>query len=384
MHWLSTAFFGAIALAWAVQVIDIARGLRTLPSLCDARLIADGECPTISILFAARNEAEKLPEALKTLLAQDYPHFEVVAADDRSEDGTQQILSGAAKRSPQLKFLRIDSLPPGWLGKPHALERAYEHSNGEWLVFTDADVHFAPDLLRRSMALAKSQQWEHLTLLGRVEMVGFGEKVAMTFFGMSFIVGVKPWRVNDPHSHGYAGIGSFQLIRRSTYEAIGTHRRLAMEVVDDMKLGKLVKQGGFRSGVAKAGAAVRVRWHAGLANIIRGTTKNFFATSGFRLWLTSLQILALLLMSVAPFAALPFTHGWARVFDILAVGLPVAAQAGVAREFRISPLYALTQPLGALVFCWMLARSTIVTLWRGGITWRGTFYPLEELRRGVV
>jgi hypothetical protein len=89
-------------------------------------------------------------------------------------------------------------------------------------------------------------------------------------------------------------------------------------------------------------------------------------------------------MFVFPAAALPWLDGWPLVFALIAVCLPVLTEAGVALEFKISPLYALTLPIGALIFGWMITRSTIVTLWSGGITWRGTFYPLEELKRGVV
>ena len=264
------------------------------------------------------------------------------------------------------------------------MQQAFERSSGEWIVFTDADVHFSPDLLRRAVALAKREGWDHLTVLSSVEMHTVGERIALTFFGMGFLMGIRPWRANDPRSKGYAGVGAFQLIRRSAYEAIGTHRRLAMEVVDDMKLGKLVKEGGFRSGVAKAWKEVSVHWHAGVGNIIRGTTKNFFASSGYSVGLVCFQLVMMLAACVVPWVALPFLRGWALAFDAIAVAMMIAIHAGVCIEVGASPVYALTEPVGALIFCWMLARSTIVTLWKGGIWWRGTFYRLEELRRGVV
>lgn len=384
MHFFWTALCGAIALGWILAVIDAARGVRTIPSLASVAPLPDADCPSVSILFAAREEREKLPGALETFLALDYPRYEVIAVDDRSEDATPEILSAAEKKDARLKAVRVDSLPSGWLGKSHALQQAYEHSSGEWLVFTDADVHFAPDLLRRAIALAHDKGWDHLTLLGRTEMFTPGEKIALTFFAMSFLLGIRPWHVSDSRSRFYAGVGSFQLIRRRAYEAMGTHRRLAMEVVDDMKLGKLAKEAGVRSGVASAGDAVSVQWHSGVANIVRGTTKNFFATTGFQTWVACVQLAAVLLGCAFPFVALFFVHGWARVFDAIAVGLALAMQTGVCWEFGVSPLFALTQPIGAVIFAWMLARSTIVTLWSGGITWRGTFYPLEELKRGVV
>ena len=375
---------GIIGLFWVLNAIDVALGARKIPALRDIAPLDDADCPPVSILFAARDEEEKLPAALATFLALDYPRYEVIAADDRSEDRTAEILRAAAEKNARLKYVRIDSLPAGWLGKPYAMQQAFERSSGEWIVFTDADVHFSPDVLRRALAMAKRESWDHLTLLSSVEMHTVGEKIALTFFGMGFLMGVRPWRAKNPRSKGYMGVGAFQLIRRSTYEAIGTHRRLAMEVVDDMKLGKLVKEGAFRSGVAKGWKEVRVRWHTGLGNIIRGTTKNFFASSGYSVGPVCFQLVMMLAACVAPWVALPFLRGWALIFDAVAVGMMIAIHAGVCIEVGVSPVYALTEPVGAVIFCWMLARSMIVTLWNGGIEWRGTFYRLEELRRGVV
>lgn len=384
MHYIVTVVLGIAALLWIVCAWAFVRGVPTIPSIADVIPLEDEKCPAVSILFAARDEAEKLPAALETMLALDYPRYEVVAADDRSEDATEEILKQAAERDARLKRVRIDSLPTGWLGKPHALEKAFENSSGDWLVFTDADVHFEPDVLRRAIALVESRGWEHMPLLGRPEMHGLGEKIAMTFFGIGFLVGIRPWSVSNPNSRAYAGVGAFQLIRRSVYVAIGTHRRLAMEVIDDVKLGKMVKEGGFRSGVAKAGTAVMVHWHAGIRNMVRGTEKNFFAASGFRLPVTLMQILGLLYLSVFPWVVVWFVHGWTFWFACVCVGIAILAHASVAIEFGVSPIYALSHPLGALIYAWMLGNSTVATLRHGGITWRGTFYPLDELKRGVV
>jgi glycosyl transferase family 2 len=384
LHFFWTGLLAAVALLWILMAIELGRGVPSIPSLEKFPPLEDSQCPPVSVLVAARDEAEKLPAALETFLALDYPSLEIVAVDDRSIDATGAILQAAATRESRLKTLRVDFLPPGWLGKPHALQRAYEQSAGEWLVFTDADVHFRPDLLRRALAAAQQNGWEHLTLLGRAQMFNVGEKIAMSFFSLAFLMGIRPWRVRDFHSGAYAGVGAFQLIHRSAYEKMGTHQRLAMEVVDDMKLGKLAKQAGVRSCVARAGGAVSVHWHVGITNMILGTTKNFFATTGFRTGMVALQLFTLALTFLFPIAALPFTHGLARACAALGIALPLAAMGGVCREFKISVIYAITYPIGVLIFMWMLLRSTIVTLWKGGIEWRGTFYPLDELKRGMV
>jgi glycosyltransferase involved in cell wall biosynthesis len=164
LHLFWAIALGAAALLWIYGTLDAAWGLRTFASVADVALPADADCPSISILFAARDEAEKLPAALITFLKLDYPRYEIVAVNDRSQDDTEQILKSAAQNNPRLKVVSVQELPAGWLGKPHALQKAYEQSTGEWLIFTDADVQFAPSLLRSAIALAKEKGWDHLTL----------------------------------------------------------------------------------------------------------------------------------------------------------------------------------------------------------------------------
>ena len=295
-----------------------------------------------------------------------------------------KILEEFARAESRARVVHVETLPSGWLGKPHALQKAYEVSTGDWLLFTDADVRFAPDALRRAMNLARQKNADHLTHFGDVEMHGFWETTLLTFFGMAFHLSTDPSRLNNSNSWSYVGIGAFQLLKRSTYQAVGTHQRLAMEVVDDMKLGKIVKQAGFRSTVGLAQDTVTIRWHAGLGNLVRGVTKNFFAALGYNVPLVLAATITMLLLNLAPFIAIFTSHGWIRIFAAVSVAIAIGFHAGVNIVMRVSPIYALTHPIGALLFCYMLLRSTAVTLWQGGVTWRGTFYPLDELKRGVV
>ena len=355
-----------------------------VPLLATTSGINSAGAPRISVIFAARDEAATIREALATLLAQDYPCYEVVAVNDRSQDATGDILREFSQSSNLLKVIDIAELPPGWLGKPHALMRGAEQATGEWLVFTDADVHFAPHVLSRAMRMASDHQWDHLALLSGFDLSGFWEIATITFFCLGFIFGNEPWLAASRRSRRYVGIGAFQLLRRSVYDAVGGHRALAMEVVEDMKLGKLVKRGGFTSGLGIAVESIRLRWYAGAGNIVRGLTKNMFAATGFSLALTFGGILLTFVMSVMPFLGVIFATGWARIFAGLASVVALAVHAGVARRAKVSPLYGLTHPLGALLFAYIIARSAAVTLARGGVVWRGTFYKLKELRRGSV
>ena len=382
MHLAGPVLFSILCSFWILQAFRIGRGALRLPHLKSQSPVAS--CPCVSLIFAARDEQEKLPRALATLATIDYPALEIIAVDDRSTDATSSLLDEAAERDKRLKVVHVKTLPEGWLGKPHALQTAYGISTGEWLLFTDADVCFKPDALRRAAAMAQSMNLDHLTLMGDVEMHGFWEKTVLTFFALGFYIGTNPAAVSDENSSAYLGVGAFQLIKRTAYEASGTHRRLAMEVVDDLKLGKIVKRAGFRSGVGLAGDYVSVRWHEGVRNIVRGVTKNFFAVAGYSVGVVALQVLGIFSTNLLPFAAIPFVHGWTRILAAVSVLLALAVHAGTAKVTKASGWYALTLPLGAAIFAYMLILSTVVTLKQGGVSWRDTFYPLDELRRGMV
>jgi glycosyltransferase involved in cell wall biosynthesis len=376
--------FALIAFFWLAHGLRVLIGALQLPRVKNFAPATDEHCPKISILFAARDEEEKLGAALATLLALDYPDFEIIAVDDRSTDATPKILAENGAKDSRLRVVHVNELPSGWLGKPHALQKGYEVSSGELLLFTDADVHFKPDTLRRVATLFQERLLDHLTLFCGLQMEGFWEKVVMTFFATVFQLSTDPKSIGNPKSRGYVGIGAFQLVRRSTYEAAGTHKKLAMEVVDDLKLAKIMKQAGAQSCVGVADEHISLRWHAGLGNIVRGVTKNFFAAAGYSLFLVVAHCLIIFLVSLLPFFAVTLLHGWARGFAIISIVVAIAFQASVALVLKANPLYGLTHPLGCVVYLYMVLRSTVVTLWRGGVTWRDTFYSLDELRRGKI
>lgn len=384
MHIAFMVLLGAVACAWLILGAQSWMGMRRLPRVSSATPLPDAALPSVSLLLSARDEAEKMPAALRSMLALDYPNYEVVAVDDRSRDATPEILREISAGCKHLRAVRVDELPAGWLGKPHGLQAAFERSTGEWLVFTDADVRFEPESVRLAVSLALERGLDHLTLIPAMEIHGFWERTVLNFFGLALLLAARPWAVPDPASGAYMGIGAFQLIRRTAYEKIGTHRRLAFEVVDDMKLGRLVKQAGLRSSTGIADDLLRIRWHSGIGNIIRGTEKNFFAAAGFRTVFALAQFLAMLLFNVLPFAVMPFVSGWALGFAAAAAGIATLVSAVASVRNGGSPLYGLTHPLGALLVVYMGLRSLAITLRQNGIYWRETFYPLDALRRGVV
>src|SRR5271168_2826706 len=218
MHTFGLVFSSLVAAFWVFHGLRSAYGATKLPWVKDFVPALDEVCPNISLIFAARDEEEKLPAALATLAALDYPHLEIIAVDDRSQDASGRILDDFAAAHSRFRAVHVSELPAGWLGKPHALQKAYEASTGEWLLFTDADVRFETSVLRRAVAMAEKLRADHLTLGAKVEMRGFWEKTVLTFFALAFHVANQLDQVGNVKSKAYAGIGAFQMLKRSVYE----------------------------------------------------------------------------------------------------------------------------------------------------------------------
>lgn len=345
--------------------------------------------PRVSIVVPARNEAEHIEAALLSLLQLEYPDYEVLVVDDRSEDETGAIIDrldaewrerGEASHH-RLKVLHVDALPQGWLGKVHAMWKAAREATGDWLLFTDADVIFRADALHRALTYAERERADHVVLFPTMVMHTMGERMMMAFFQSQFIFAHRPWKVADPKSRDAVGVGAFNLVRRSVYESIGTYAALRMAVLDDMMLGEGVKRGGFRQRCVFGRDLLRLRWVVGALGMVRGLTKNFFAVLRFNVVFAIAAICGVLLVNAGPFVGVCFAHGWVKTGYVAALGSIAVMYYGMAGTSEISPLYFLLHPVGTVLFAFTMMRSMVVTLACGGIVWRGSFYSLQELKR---
>jgi hypothetical protein len=323
---------------------------------------------------------------MSSLLAQDYPNLEIVAVDDRSEDATGPVLDALAAKNARLTVLHVETLPDGWLGKNNAMHRGASRASGEWLLFTDGDVVFEKDALQRSVAFAEAHGLGHFVALPQFEAHGFLERAFVSTFAIALAIKLDPSRLCVPGSWAYVGVGAFGLVRREAYAKISGHERLAFEVADDMKLGLLLRRNGIAQGCLTADGLVRVRWQSGLVASLRGLEKNAFSgcewNTGIAFVAVSAVTGAALLPYVPLFLAVP---AWALPFSTASAALPVLLVAAAARRMSGgSGLEGLLAPIAAVTLGGVIAWSTFLALVRGGIIWRGTFYPLAELRRRCV
>lgn len=386
LYWIAGTI---LALAWVSRILDAAIGM---PSVADISRpewnrnpVTPSGNPRVSIIVPARNEEETVEQALNTLLALDYDNYEVIAVNDRSTDSTGEILERMEKEChAKFRVVHHTVLPEGWLGKTHAMWTAARYATGDWLLFTDADVLFKPDSLRRALAYAEAIPADHLVLFPRMIMKRPGEYMMIAFFQTMFMFGHRPWKVADPSTDDHMGVGAFNLVRRRVYEAVGTYEALRMEVLDDMKLGKVVKKAGFAQRNVFGGDLISLRWGKGAMGIVNNLTKNFFAVLSFQWWRTVISAFGLAFLNFGPFLGIFLAHGWARVPYAVALFAMFAVYIGMSWRSPVPAYYFLLHPVGTALFVYTLLRSMFLTLWNDGIEWRGTKYPLAELRKGMV
>jgi hypothetical protein len=376
------ALAGWLGVAWLAWSAD-----RALPDLGDQP--PDPSPPTVSVVVPCRDEARHVEAAVRSLLAQDLPALQVVAVDDRSTDATGAILDRLATEDPRLAVVHVTALPPGWLGKNHALEAGGRRASGAWILFTDGDVLFRPGALRRALGYARAHGLGHLAAAPRFIAPGFLERAFVTGFGAFASLAFRVHRLPAARSRAFVGIGAFNLVRRADWERIGGHGRLRLEVVDDVKLGLVLRRSGVAQGAISGGDLVAVRWQHGLGPSVLGLVKNAFAGTEYRPWLALLSSLALALAGLGPLLLALVslaTHQWPAA--ALAGGaqlIGVAIHGGAARRLAGGHgLEGLALPLSSALLAAVLLGSTAAALWRGGVVWRGTRYPLAELRRGCV
>ena len=370
---LALLCFGLLALGAAVV-----RRLRDLP-------IPDlDRWPSVSLIAPARNEERGVEQAVRSLVQLDYPELEITIVNDRSTDRTGEILDRLAAEFPQLNVVRVQELPPGWLGKNHALQLGADRSRGAWLLFTDADVVFEPTALRRAIGYALAHDVDHLAATPDPQMPTWFLRSFVVTFAMLFSLFVRIWAIRSSNKRAHVGIGAFNLLRAEAYRAVGGHGPIRMRPDDDLKLGKIIKAAGYRQDIVHGQELIRVDWYHSLSELIRGLEKNAFAGVDYSVPMIVFSSFMLLFLFVWPYLAVIFIPSPAR-WIYLASCLTVWTMALVSAVGMGAPATcALPFPITILLFVYIQWRTMILNYYHNGIRWRDTHYSLAELKANRV
>jgi hypothetical protein len=342
--------------------------------------------PSLSIVVAARDEIGTLEAAVRSHLATDYPDLELVLVDDRSTDGTGALIDRLAAEDPRVTALHVAELPDGWLGKVHALDVATAQARGDWLLFCDADVHLAGAALRRIVAHVEHQQLDHVAALPTLLPVDGLTDACTSMFVRLLLGGSRPWEVRDPDKARSVGFGAFNLSRKAVLERSEGFPWLKLEIADDMALGAVMKRAGGRIGLLNARGLVRLTYYPSLGAMVRGQEKAGYSILGGFSLLRTLAVCAalpgaelLVLVGLLPVAGTP---AWLPALALGGYGFGLLQCALLNRWAGLRVLPALLHPVAVFLMAWMYARGGWIGWREGGIRWRDTFYPVEQLRAG--
>ena len=349
--------------------------------LVDIDPVSGDQLPMVSIIVPACNEEATIEPALRSLVQMQYPCLEIIVLDDRSTDGTFQLLQRLQQEFPQIRIKRIEELPPGWLGKNHALQQGADMARGEILLFTDADVILEPGTLSRAVHHFMDKELDHLSLIFRNTSRNplLNAMVVDTFGGLFLLL--RPWQVKNPNSRAFIGVGAFNMISVPAYQQLGGHAALKMHPIDDVMLGKKIKQLGLRQDCLLGGNFVRVHWYGTVREMIRGLMKNIFALYGYRISCAGAAIAGIIIMTILPQGGLLFAGTPARILFGLVLLCRLAFFSITARMIRVRPIPVFWSLLTPYLIIAIIVQAVRTTITNQGIDWRGTRYSLQELRK---
>jgi glycosyltransferase involved in cell wall biosynthesis len=363
-----------------ISAVELILGFSLIKNLKNQKKIPDKDLPSISIIFSALNEEKDIEAALNSLFQLNYPNLEIIAINDRSTDDTPVILDRLKQNQPRLRVFHIDELPEGWLGKNHALNFASKHARGDWILFTDADVLMKPDTLRLVMSYVAEKKLDHLTIFEHHIRKTFWLRVLLLGHYITYSIVMNPWRIRYAWSKKSLGHGAFNLVSKKVYMSCGGHRSIAMECMDDLKLGEMIKKNGYRQDTVDGRDFIEKEWYKSLGDMIEGVKKNSFSYFKYRPLGTLLVILGAFTFFVWPFFGM-FLPGTVGLINALNVALTLFISIFVARKFRLNLIYALFYPFGICILLYTVLNSLISTYKNKGVIWRGTFYPIKKLKK---
>ena len=384
-------WFGLTAIAfcvWLSRHIQIAVATRKMVPLHSGLYKGDDDLPSMTVLVAAKDEADNIETCLKSLLRQDYPGLKLIAINDRSGDETAEIMDRIAGDAESLSTVHVQELPAGWFGKNHAMHQGMQQVDTDWLCFTDADCDFeSPRTLEVAVRCAMDRGADFLSILPRHETRTFLEKVIQPACSAIMMLWFNPLKVNDPAKPAAYANGAFMLIRRSCYDAIGGHEAVRGYMNEDMYLARRTKQAGQRLRVVSNLDLYTVRMYSTFAQTWAGWTRIFLGC------FESVRRLVVTLVVVTIFSLLPWIAAlmclglFASRGELVGVtkwlGLGAAAtcivQLSVMVRFyavnHVSFAYGLFYPLGAAIGFGTILNALLRLISKGTTTWRGTSYP---------
>ena len=379
-----------VAGAWIVLLSGMARHIRMTPRL--EMSPAKAKAPRVSVILPARNEEAYIGRCLQTLSSQDYPEFEVIAVNDSSEDATGDIIRRCAAADPRIIPVDARPKPDGWMGKNWACMEGYAKAGGRLLLFTDADTGFEPGVISAAVHRMEEDGLDALTAIPRIHANDLLTRATLPMLSTFLHTRFSAVRVNDPRKKTGYFFGSFFVISRKVYEAVGTHRGVRQDIIEDGALGRKVKEAGHRMKMVLADEYIDAVWARDGRTLWNGLKRLMVP-----LYLQSSGMAAGILAAVAfllflPFPLAAYSASWSAgvssaILGVAASAASLLALCGAAVETRILriPLrYCLACPLGGALTTAGFLAGALGARGRNSVSWRGRGYALRDFSHNFI
>lgn len=366
--------------ACALVVITLTAILNTLvfPRLGRAKpILPNDPQPFMSILIPARNEAMVIDRTVRWLLDQNYPAFEVLVLDDDSSDGTSARAKAAANGDPRLRVLSGEALPAGWLGKNWACHQLAQHANGDWLVFTDADVNWQPGALRALVNEMRRTDADLLTVWPTQQTESWTERLVVPLMALAILAYLPLPAVHHfPWPIFAAANGQCLAFRRRAYEQVGGHAAVKDRIVEDVTFARQIKARGLRLRMADGAGLIVCRMYRDWPGVRDGFSKNILAGHGDSVPFLAASFILHWLIFALPWLLLMVDFAWGLALVALGVGTRMLT----ALATRQRPLDALLMPVSVMLMS-MIALRSVWWRWRyGGPQWKGRMIHHKEAK----
>lgn len=379
------------ATVWASRHFLISREHREGFVLDENYTVDFDRLPAVSLVVAAKDEKDNIETCIRSVLAQDYPNFEMIVSNDRSADNTQQIVESLLPEDQRLSLVNITELPDGWCGKNNAMQHAIATAKHDWICMIDADCkQTSSHSISAAVQYALDNEADLLSVLPEMEMKTTWEKIVQPVCSGVMMIWFLPEKVNNPNkSNAYAN-GAFMLIKRSAYDAIGQHEAIKNCINEDMHMANKIKTSGLKLRVVRNRDLYSVRMYETLGQMLNGWTRIFYGSfSSFRRLRVSLIVLVT--MGLVPWlaAGLGLSLGWSAaggnlIWQLCGIAGAVSALMQMTVCGRFYKLlgskvyFGWLYPLGCVMA--MIAVIRAMLIYRDGakLVWRDTAYTRPD------
>lgn len=383
------AILGGILGLWIYFLGFMIKSFRLAPRL-EIFNSKSADQPRISVILPARNEERYIGRCLDTLLEQDYSDFQIIAINDSSTDRTGEIMQEYSLKDNRVVYVNAPPKPDGWAGKNWACYQGYLRSDGQVLMFTDADTEHAPNTMSLGVNHMLSQSLDALTAVPHLVCNDFWTKITLPSLATFLHTRFSPLRVNDPKVKTGYFFGSFFIITKATYEAVGTHQGVRQELVEDGALGGKVKSSNFRMKMVRGERHIDAIWARDLNTLWHGLRRLMIPLYHQDKVGAVLMTTAVFFILLVPFLTLPYSFLASRLAgnysaEILLI-IQLASVAAIVGTTALqcyngvyeNPVYAFAAPLSGALISFGFLSAVVDARRRRSVNWRDRLYTISE------